>query len=78
MSIHNTKFTAQNEAAKKLHSFQERERQRSVNPFRLTDAGVRWLIVVPIIVFVLGVALILGELNYVLQQQYFDVQLPTI
>ncbi len=38
--------------------------QRSRNPFRLTDAGMLWLIWVPVAILVVGIALIISELEY--------------
>ena len=64
MSVHNTDFEEQAVRALKEAQIAARESERATNPFRLTDAGVTWLIWLPILVLVIGFALVLGEANY--------------
>lgn len=67
MSVHNAEFEAQiaeSHLDTKRAQNAAREAERATNPFRLTDAGVLWLIWLPILVLVIGFALVLGEANY--------------
>src|SRR5690606_31345922 len=86
MSVHNAEFEDQAVRALKESQNAAREAERATNPFRLADAGVLWLIWLPILVLVIGIALILGEANYQFLKAVFipkptmsdSFELPTI